>query len=980
MSDEIQKADQIAFHFYTKFFYALYDARATEGARAQAKTDKWFNLETPDCDLFTKDAREPYRSISLAPAPGPPLLEIQVLLAVPELSNDQVLVYAVPDTPRVKVEPARRFILLEAWSLGMDFHNRLASGGHLSAEGIDVALPTIYKHGIVLFRSLFSLLRVLPAWKFYKRLKRRIGGVNRNGNLSIQLRVRSQGEEADDERDILKFGVPPAPSQRPLPTETHTFPPVPHLLGTFTLRTTYLTAPHFFQLDEREALLSSGFLSFDKHFSSDRQQGEGFLPTLERHRQRESISGSGAVAAFGAPLARSPPRAISRAISTGGANANSASERERENVVERFIIPSRVASIGAPTLGMGTSAITGSSALIPPPRPFPIITTNTNTNTTTTTTTTSANPASQAHPIHTTPPSMHQRLRRESLTSSTSSSTSTRDHVTANPALPAQGGTNSLSSSPSIGGVPIRRPGIHAVHPFKGNTLSSAGGSSPSLSIRQGISGSPGGLGMPSSLGRDAAVGGGGGGGHSRQTSTSSGMQHSPVIPGARLPPLNTGNSPAGGGTAWPSPPGHATTFAPSSLGAPARAGLSGLSMERGAEGESARDRERRRSVQGYGYGTDSRDAEGGSGRPQPVPVPMPPRRRYESSFGHRYVGSGGSGTGSMGIGGAPGSGEGSRGTPGSVQSREAFGARTSPNASFSAHSPHSSSAHGEHDHEEDKEISTFVQDIDDRKPLSGRAKERESSRLPFAHGKQATDTTVKGKARAHDSPESPSAHVPYMTSSPTAGPTSPLSASPRTAGPIAISPTTAAAQLSTSPQRGPMLTTESEIDERLRRMNETFLRSLEGISGGSTRRKKGATDTSGTESSSGAGTDTVRAAESTNDDASSRSGSGSGSGPRSHADPITVIPPPFAPGARLGTAFPSRGALAERDNAGATSPYGYFSPTAGLGLGLPARTRYASTSSSTLAASEAGASQGSEEVIGRLELDGDRRRWGYGS
>lgn len=41
MSDEIQKADQIAFHFYTKFFYALHDARATEGARAQAKTDKW---------------------------------------------------------------------------------------------------------------------------------------------------------------------------------------------------------------------------------------------------------------------------------------------------------------------------------------------------------------------------------------------------------------------------------------------------------------------------------------------------------------------------------------------------------------------------------------------------------------------------------------------------------------------------------------------------------------------------------------------------------------------------------------------------------------------------------------------------------------------------------------------------------------------------------------------------------------------------
>ncbi|KAF8182098.1 hypothetical protein BJ912DRAFT_1061917 [Pholiota molesta] len=185
MSDYIQKADQLAFHFYTKFFYTLHDARVTEGACAQAKTDKWFNLETPDCDLFTNDARMPYRAISLAPAPGPLVLDIQVLLVVPELPNDQVLVYAVPDMPSVKVEPARRFILLEAWTLGW-------------TSTTD---------------SLFSLLRVLPAWKLYKRLKRRTGGINRNGKLSIQLR-------------------------RALPTETHTFPPVPHALGNFIM------APH----------------------------------------------------------------------------------------------------------------------------------------------------------------------------------------------------------------------------------------------------------------------------------------------------------------------------------------------------------------------------------------------------------------------------------------------------------------------------------------------------------------------------------------------------------------------------------------------------------------------------------------------------------------------------------------------------------------------------------------------------------------
>ncbi|KAF8964482.1 autophagy-related protein 13 [Flammula alnicola] len=203
MSNDIHKADQIAFHFYTKLFYAVNHARATEESKSSSRVDKWFNLETPDSDLFTKEAREPYRSISLAPLPGPPPLEIQVLLSVPELTNNQVLVYMSPDSPRVRIEPTKRFILLETWTLEMSPH-RSGLSGH-GDTSTDVALPIIYKHGIVLFRSLFSLLRVLPAWKFYKRLKRKIGGVNRNGNLGIELRVRSHGDE-DADWNILGFG------------------------------------------------------------------------------------------------------------------------------------------------------------------------------------------------------------------------------------------------------------------------------------------------------------------------------------------------------------------------------------------------------------------------------------------------------------------------------------------------------------------------------------------------------------------------------------------------------------------------------------------------------------------------------------------------------------------------------------------------------------------------------------------------------
>jgi autophagy-related protein 13 len=37
----MQKADQIAFHFYTKLFYTINQARTTEEPHSQGKIDKW---------------------------------------------------------------------------------------------------------------------------------------------------------------------------------------------------------------------------------------------------------------------------------------------------------------------------------------------------------------------------------------------------------------------------------------------------------------------------------------------------------------------------------------------------------------------------------------------------------------------------------------------------------------------------------------------------------------------------------------------------------------------------------------------------------------------------------------------------------------------------------------------------------------------------------------------------------------------------
>lgn len=211
MSNDINKADQIAHRFYTKLCLVVSNARATSEPRSQSKVDKWvrnffrlqtklislqFNLETPDSDLF-KDHLRIYKAISTTPAPPP--LELQVLLSVPDLITNQVLVHLAHDSSRSRVDPTPRHIVLENWLLNFVPEPRGDS------DSDSVAPSTIYKHGIPLFRSIYSLLRILPSWKLYKKLRRRTSNAYRNGNLSIHLRVKGL-DDGVSVTDILDFG------------------------------------------------------------------------------------------------------------------------------------------------------------------------------------------------------------------------------------------------------------------------------------------------------------------------------------------------------------------------------------------------------------------------------------------------------------------------------------------------------------------------------------------------------------------------------------------------------------------------------------------------------------------------------------------------------------------------------------------------------------------------------------------------------
>lgn len=250
------------------------------------------------------------------------------------------------------------------------------------------------------------------------------------------------------------------------------------------------------------------------------------------------------------------------------------------------------------------------------------------------------------------------------------------------------------------------------------------------------------------------------------------------------------------------------------------------------------------------------------------------------------------------------------------------------------------------------------------------RDRDREELKIQYeqGHDRASTDTTIKGKDR--DQPARPrdgsvdihgqrpqsgvfevdDSDMVYTTSP------SPLDAFSSTgtgAPPTSISTSGASAEraayLSTSPNRSPMLTNQNDVDERLKKMNETFLKSLEGISGSQRRKDK----QKGTTAAALALPPEKREKM---PGSPTRGSSGSGE------------IPPFSRGIGLG--IPMRGA-SDREH------YFPYSNAPGLGLGL-GRGRHASTSSSTLATSEVDASQGSEEVIGRMDLYEERRRGGY--
>lgn len=145
-------------------------------------------------------------------------------------------------------------VILERW--------RIELGETTTKPTADLGsiLPTVYKKSIVLFRSLFTYSKFLPAWKFSRRNTK----VRRSPALQIKYRVLDLSSVARLDRSKSH------PDHLTLPlyegsgktVDTYSFGTTDSPAGPFRVQVTYRTNCDF-RVDDSEALLSSRFMGAD---------------------------------------------------------------------------------------------------------------------------------------------------------------------------------------------------------------------------------------------------------------------------------------------------------------------------------------------------------------------------------------------------------------------------------------------------------------------------------------------------------------------------------------------------------------------------------------------------------------------------------------------------------------------------------------------------------------------------------------------
>lgn len=150
----------------------------------------------------------------------------------------------------MRPQPRSDDVILERWRV------ELGETPNRPPADLGSILPTVYKKSIVLFRSLFTYSKFLPAWKFAKRNLK----IRPNPALRIKYRIlEGSGTHEGSEKDHLTV---PLYEGNGRVVDTYSFGVTESPAGPFSVQVTYRTSCDF-RVDDSEALLSSRFMGAD---------------------------------------------------------------------------------------------------------------------------------------------------------------------------------------------------------------------------------------------------------------------------------------------------------------------------------------------------------------------------------------------------------------------------------------------------------------------------------------------------------------------------------------------------------------------------------------------------------------------------------------------------------------------------------------------------------------------------------------------
>ena len=280
-SNAMSKLDQIVQNFHTKAALIILRARV-ELSPAIGKTtnskrvNKWFNTDIEE----TEDYREqilPWKTCDTTNNRPPPLV-IEVYIDRKELANNQCVVILDEQGKRWDVKEALTSsvnprtaghtspdfdeVVLERWTV------ELGENRTRSTQDLNVALPAVYKKGIVLFRSLFTQTRLLPV----HNQSRRFGFLGPHNQLKLKYRL-TDGSSSGRRTTFDSLSIPLCPSQDKA-VEHFSFGDTDSPAGPISLQVDYRTNCNF-TVEDSEALLSSRLMGADDEF---------FKPSLPREQ------------------------------------------------------------------------------------------------------------------------------------------------------------------------------------------------------------------------------------------------------------------------------------------------------------------------------------------------------------------------------------------------------------------------------------------------------------------------------------------------------------------------------------------------------------------------------------------------------------------------------------------------------------------------------------------------------------------------